>query len=133
VTEAAKAGDLKAAELILGRIWPLRRGRPVRLELPASKTAADISDAMSAVLGAMAEGEVTPEEAATVTAVLEAPRKALEGRRRSWRSERPPRTGSRAAMSSAALRKRSPGPQRPGVMGGLRFLDGQRPFTQPLG
>ena len=34
VIAAAKGGDLKAAELVLARIWSPRRGRPIRLELP---------------------------------------------------------------------------------------------------
>ena len=50
VIEAAKGGDLKAAELILARIWPPRRGRPVRLELPPVRTAAEVSDGMAAVV-----------------------------------------------------------------------------------
>jgi thioredoxin-like negative regulator of GroEL len=78
VIEAAKEGDLKAAELILARIWPPRRGRPVRLELPPVRTAAEVSDGMAAVVDALAEGEVTPDEAATISAVLEARRRALE-------------------------------------------------------
>jgi hypothetical protein len=78
VIDAAKAGDLKAAELILTRIWPPRRGRPVRLELPPVRTAAAVSDGMAAVVDAMSAGAVTPEEAATVSGVLELRRKALE-------------------------------------------------------
>jgi hypothetical protein len=78
VIQAAKEGDLKAAELILARIWPPRRGRPVRLELPPVRTAAEVSDGMAAVVDAMAAGEVTPEEAATISGVLELRRKALE-------------------------------------------------------
>ena len=78
VIAAAKGGDLKAAELILARIWPPRRGRPVRLELPQARTATDVSDGMAVVVDALAAGEVTPEEAATISGVLEIRRKALE-------------------------------------------------------
>ena len=78
VIEAAKTGDLKAAELILARIWPPRRGRPVHIDLPAVRTTTDVSDGMIAVVKAMAAGEVTPEEAATISGVLEARRKTLE-------------------------------------------------------
>jgi hypothetical protein len=56
VIEAAKGGNLKAAELILARIWPPRRGRPLRLKLPAPRTAAEVSDGMAAVVDAMAAG-----------------------------------------------------------------------------
>jgi hypothetical protein len=78
VIEAAKSGDLKAAELILARIWPPRRGRPVHIDLPAVRTTTDVSDGMAALVDAMAAGEVTPEEAATISGVLEARRRALE-------------------------------------------------------
>jgi hypothetical protein len=88
VIDAAKAGDLKAAELILARIWPPRRGRPVRLDLPAVRTAAEVSDGMASVVDAMAAGEVTPEEAVTVSGVLEFRRKALETEELASRIER---------------------------------------------
>jgi len=78
VIEAAKSGDLRAAELILARIWPPRRGRPVRIDLPPVQTADGVSEALAALTDAMACGEVTPDEAATITAVLEARRKTLE-------------------------------------------------------
>ena len=78
----------KAAELILARIWPPRRGRPVRLDLPPVRTAAEVSDGMAAVIDAIAEGEVTPEEAATISNVLEARRKALETEELAERIER---------------------------------------------
>lgn len=41
-------------------------------------TAAEVSDGMAVVVEAMAAGEVTPEEAATIVGVLEVRRKAIE-------------------------------------------------------
>ena len=76
--EAAKAGDLKAAELLLARIWPPRRGRSVRIELAPIESAAGVSAAMAAVVDAMAAGEITPDEAATIAGILEARRKVIE-------------------------------------------------------
>jgi hypothetical protein len=78
VMDAAKGGDMTAARLILERISPVRRGRPVYLELPAVRTAADIATAMTALTTAMASGDLTPDEAATVASVLEMRRKVLE-------------------------------------------------------
>ena len=34
MVEAAKGGDMRAAELVLQRIWPVRKGRPLSLSLP---------------------------------------------------------------------------------------------------
>ena len=80
----AKGGDLKAAEIVLARAWPVRKGRPVALDLPAVSTASGAAAAFAEVLTALAEGRLTPEEAAAVTALLEAHVRALEaaGRRR---------------------------------------------------
>lgn len=79
VVAAAGAGDLRAAEVLLSRVWPARRGRPVELpDLPALKSAADLPAALGTVARAVAAGEVTPEEAQAVAAVLEGQRRAIE-------------------------------------------------------
>lgn len=76
---AAKAGDMRAAELILSRCWPARRGRPVTLpDMPTMTAAADLVAALSVVAQAMAAGEITPDEGQAVAAVLESQRKAIE-------------------------------------------------------
>lgn len=78
VLEQALAGDLKAAEMLLARVWPMKRGRPVRLQLPAVDTADGVAAALGALVKAVAAGEVTPEEAAPVGALLETKRRAIE-------------------------------------------------------
>src|SRR4030095_7569247 len=78
VIEAAVAGDLKAAEIVLSRIWPPRRGRSVPLERPTLSTATDVLAGIGAVIDAAAQGEITPDEAATLASVLELKRRAIE-------------------------------------------------------
>jgi hypothetical protein len=78
VVDAAAKGDMTAAKLVLERVVPVRRGRPIRLELPPIETAAGVSQAQSATVAAMAGGEITPDEAATVSSILESKRKAIE-------------------------------------------------------
>jgi Family of unknown function (DUF5681) len=78
VLEAAKGGDMTAARLVLERIAPVMMGRPVHLDLPLVQTAADIAAAVATLTMAIASGDVTPDEAATVASVLEMRRKALE-------------------------------------------------------
>ena len=77
---AAKAleGDVAAANIVLARCWPPRKGRPTLLSLPAVHTAADTTAALGAVVAAVADGRLTPEEAQSVAAVLEAQRRAVE-------------------------------------------------------
>lgn len=78
VVAEALAGDMRAADILLARLWPVRRGRPVRLDLPAIASAADLARALGTVVAAVATGELTPEEAASVSAVLDAQRRAIE-------------------------------------------------------
>ena len=76
--DAAKGGDMRAADLVLSRIWPVRKGRPITLELPPIETAADIVSALGKVADAVAAGDVTPDEASAVAHVLEVKRRAIE-------------------------------------------------------
>lgn len=78
VISAAKGGDMTAARLILDRILPVRKGRPVNFELGTIATADDVTRAIGAVLAAMSQGDLTPDEAATVAGVLDQKRKAIE-------------------------------------------------------
>ena len=78
VVDAAKGGDPTAMRLCVERLIPARKGRPIAFSLPKLKTAADVGEALSAVAAAMATGELTPEEAGAVAAVVELRRKAIE-------------------------------------------------------
>lgn len=78
VIDAARGGDIAAARLILERLVPVRKGRPVALDLPPLHTAADARAALGATIDAMAAGELSPEEAATIAGVVDAARKAIE-------------------------------------------------------
>lgn len=74
----AKKGDMRAADMILARVWPVRKGRPVPLDLPKLKTAADVVAAMGVVADAVGTGQLTPEEAQAISTVLENKRRAIE-------------------------------------------------------
>jgi hypothetical protein len=77
--EMAKGGDQAAAALILSRVWPPRKGRPIDgLSLPSIQTAADIVAALGAVADATVNGTLTPDEASAVANVLEIKRKTIE-------------------------------------------------------
>jgi hypothetical protein len=78
VVKAARGGDMRAAEILLRRLWPERRGRPLRLDLPPVRSAADLPAALGALAGAVAAGEATPEEAQALAGLLEAQRRAIE-------------------------------------------------------
>lgn len=76
--EAAKKGDPRSCELILSRVWPLRRGRPVALDLPPLRSPADLTKAVAAVVAAVAAGQVTAEEGQAVAGLLDLHRRAVE-------------------------------------------------------
>jgi hypothetical protein len=76
--EKALEGDIAALRLCVDRVLPARRDRPVAFELPKIETAADASEASSAVLGACAEGTLSTREAAEVMALIATHCKTLE-------------------------------------------------------
>ena len=78
VVEAAKGGDMRAADILLRRLWPERKGRTVELALPPMRAASDLPLALGALAEAVAEGSITPDEAQAVAAVLEIQRRAIE-------------------------------------------------------
>jgi hypothetical protein len=79
--ELALEGDTVALRLCLERLAPPRKGRTVAVQLPASlRTAADIADAQAAILGALASGDVSPDEAAEIAKVIDAAGVAIERR-----------------------------------------------------
>jgi hypothetical protein len=78
VVQAAIDGDVSAAKLVLDRMMPVRRGRPVHFTAPETMDATGLANAFQNIVSAMATGELTPEEAVSVANVLELRRKAIE-------------------------------------------------------
>ncbi|WP_181707639.1 DUF5681 domain-containing protein [Chthonobacter rhizosphaerae] len=76
--DLALAGDTVALKLCIDRLAPPRKDRPVRFEIPASNALADVVQVADAVIRAVADGEVTPAEAASAMAVLEGYRRLRE-------------------------------------------------------
>ncbi len=68
--EMALSGDTTAMRLCLERIAPPRKDRPVSFALPELKTAADAVAASAALLEAVAQGELTPMEAAELSKLV---------------------------------------------------------------
>jgi hypothetical protein len=76
--ELALGGDGVALRLCLERIAPPRKDAPVTFALPALVNAADAARAAAAILGAVAAGDLTPTEGASVMALIETWRKVFE-------------------------------------------------------
>lgn len=77
VMEQARAGNLKAIEMVLARIWPARRGRPVQIDARPVRACADLMSAHGAVVDAVLAGDVSAAEGAQVSAVLETQRRIV--------------------------------------------------------
>ena len=78
VVGLAKEGDLSAARLVLERLVPPAKERPIFLALPDTGSAEGIAEAQQAILRAVAAGELLPGEAATLAGIVEARRRAVE-------------------------------------------------------
>ena len=74
----ALAGDPVAMRLVMERICSPTKGRPVALQLPPIESVQDVLAAQALVVAAMSAGEITPDEAATISEVLEARRRTFE-------------------------------------------------------
>jgi hypothetical protein len=71
-------GDATALRLVLERLIPPTRERPINLSLPKVETAQEITVAIGAVLAAVADGTISPSEGQALAGLLEAQRKSIE-------------------------------------------------------
>ena len=69
--ELALTGDMAALRLCLDRILPPRKDRPVTFALPPIGGAQDAAATISAVLTAVAVGEITPADAGEISKLIE--------------------------------------------------------------
>lgn len=78
IVDMAKEGDISAARLVIERLVPVAKERPIFLSLPDTSSANGVAQAQSAILQAVAAGDLLPGEAATLAGIVEARRKAVE-------------------------------------------------------
>jgi hypothetical protein len=76
--DLAKQGDTTALRLCIERILPARKDRPVSFDMPRIETVADSVKAAAALASAVADGELTPMEAAELSKVLDGYTRAVE-------------------------------------------------------
>ena len=72
VAEQGLQGNLKAAEMVLQRVWPVRRNRPIEIadKNPGTENEPYTIDGHTLVAEAMLEGQITPQEAQIAARVL---------------------------------------------------------------
>jgi hypothetical protein len=76
--DLALTGDLTALRICLDRILPPRKDRPLTFHFPAITNAAEAAKTMSAILAAVASGEITPTEAAEIGKLVDSYVRAVE-------------------------------------------------------
>jgi Family of unknown function (DUF5681) len=76
--ELAKSGDIAALRLCMDRLAPPRKDRHVAFALPPVACAADAAKASAALVAAVADGDLTPAEAAELGKLIESYVRALE-------------------------------------------------------
>lgn len=78
IVDKALAGDLRAAELLLSRVWPTRRGRPVEIDATPVKGLSEVVPAVADVMNAVLTGEITPREGHEVATLMETQCRTIE-------------------------------------------------------
>lgn len=78
VIDAAKGGDLMAARLVIERLAPPLRERPINIDLPDTSTAEGCVQAQGSILQAVGMGELLPGEGATLAGIVENRRRSIE-------------------------------------------------------
>lgn len=76
--EMALGGDITAIRLVLERILPPRKDRPVNVDIRHLETAQDITQAVSGIFDAVTCGDITPLEAKALTSIVDDIRKSIE-------------------------------------------------------
>jgi Family of unknown function (DUF5681) len=68
--ELGLAGDVATLRLLLDRIIPPRRDRPVAFSMPPLSCPGDAAASMAALVSAVADGNLTPGEASELSALI---------------------------------------------------------------
>ncbi len=76
--EMAKGGHMAAIRLVVDRLAPPGKERPIDFELPALASPADAVAASAAIAAAVSAGDLTPLEATRLSSVVQTYVQALE-------------------------------------------------------
>jgi hypothetical protein len=87
LVEKAFRGDMQALRLVVPRIYPVQRERFVFLPLPEIHTDEDASQAISMVLAAIGDGQITPSEGQALVGMVEAKLRVMNPQRQQQKPE----------------------------------------------
>lgn len=78
LVELAMAGNLQAIKLVLDRIMPPKTSRSIQIEMPKIENTTDALQAISTVIHAVGQGELTPSEGEAMTKIIQSFTQALQ-------------------------------------------------------
>jgi hypothetical protein len=64
--------------MVLDRIWPPRKGKPVNVVMPPINTSHDLLAAIASIWTAIGQGQLTPDEASALCIVIDRSIHAIE-------------------------------------------------------
>jgi len=76
--DLALEGDPACLRMMPDRVSPLRKGRPIDVDMPPIKSSHDLFAAIAAIWTAIGEGRLTPEEASALSIVVDRSIRAIE-------------------------------------------------------
>jgi len=79
LTEEALTGNMLAIKLVLDRVLPSRRDRAIDIKLPKLQTIEDALKTMTTIIEAMGNGKITPSEGESMSRVIDAFLKVIQG------------------------------------------------------
>lgn len=78
VIDAAKNGDMGAARLVVDKLVPAVRERPISIDLPSISGIKDCTVVQAMVFDAVSSGQLLPEEGKALSSLAENHRRSLE-------------------------------------------------------
>ena len=70
VTEQALAGDVPSQKIILDRVYPPPKSRPINVRIPPINGPQDALSSIAAIFSAIREGQLTPDEIGALSLVV---------------------------------------------------------------
>ena len=76
--ELAVTGNLQAIKLVLDRVMPPKTSRSIEIEMPKIENSTDALQAISTVIYAVGQGELTPSEGEAMTKIIQSFTQAIQ-------------------------------------------------------
>jgi uncharacterized protein DUF5681 len=78
VIPQAKAGNMQAAKIILDRVLPPMKDKPVQIDLPKMTSSDDLVKVVECIAYAVGSGQISPLEGESIARIVDIHIKALE-------------------------------------------------------